>query len=1022
MAARPLPTGTVTFMFSDIEGSTRLLQELGEGYIELLGAHRDIVRRRIREGEGSEISTEGDSFFVVFPSAPAAIQTAADIQRSLAEHPSTQPLRVRMGLHTGEGRVAGDDYVGMDVHRAARIAAAAHGGQVLVSDATRAVAGSSLPAELTLRDLGLHRLKDLAQPERLFQLLVKGLPSEFPPPRSLDARPNNLPVALNRFIGREDQVSDLKARLLDGARLLTLTGPGGTGKTRLALEVAGEVLTAFDDGAWFVDLAPIADPALVVSVIAETLGVKQQAGRQVPDELEAALKDASMLVVLDNFEQVVQAGETVERLLRAAPRLKVLVTSRAVLHRYGEQEFPVPPFDLPDPRKLVDPASLGGYESIALFVERATAVRPDFVLDEDNAAAVAEIAVRLDGLPLAIELAASRAKILSPQAILERLRAGFPVLVSRVADAPERQRTLRGAIEWSYDLLDEDERRLFQQLSVFQAGASLEAAEAVCPSVPGGDVLEGLTSLVDHSLLRQVGAEGGQPRFGMLETIKEYAGERLHDEPEHAAAVHRAHATYFADFAERVREQLAGPRREAAMAAMAADIENLRVSWRYWVAEKDLQYLNKLVDSLWLLYDARGWVHATVELTTDLLGVLSSTPSTPDLLMQEVMLRTSLARGLLAIHGYTEEVERAYVRALELSAQHPELPQAFPVLRGLASYYMSRAELDKEIEVGRDILRLADAQHDPTIELAGHLVMGRCSAFTGDLHGGLAHLDRAIALFESQGAAPGRFQLGPNPGVAALTTSALVLWMLGHPDRALERADRAVSLALGLGHPYTIAFALFHSGFLHWWRREPELVSARGQGVREIGDEHDLPVWSALGVCLLGAAEVGMGRPEEGLAQLRQGLELYRGLTTPPVFWPLLLYVHAWACGRAGLSAEGSSQVDGALEVAWTGHASRNPVLPELFMMKGDLLLAGSEPAGAESWFQRAFDMAAELDARMPQLRAALRLCRLSADRDEADAGARTLRPVYEWFTEGFDTLDLIEAGGLLNGPRARLT
>ena len=1019
MGTRPLPTGTVTFLFSDIEGSTRILQELGHAYADLLDAHRDIVRSGIREGEGSELGTEGDSFFVVFPSALAAVQAAAQIQRSLADHPFPRPVRVRIGLHTGEGRIAGDDYVGIDVHRAARIAAAGHGGQVLISDTTRAVVEPHLPPDLSLRDLGLHRLKDLAQPERLLQLVVEGLQSEFPPPRSLDARPNNLPVQLTRFIGREDQVSDLTARLLNGARLLTLTGPGGTGKTRLALEVAAETLTAFEDGAWFVDLGPITDPAQVVPTIAETLGVKEQSGRRLDDELAARLKDKALLVVLDNFEQVLEAGETVERLLQAAPRLKVLVTSRAVLHRYGEQEFSVPPFDLPDPGKLPDPAALSRYEAIALFVERATAVRPEFALSDDNAAAVAEIVVRLDGLPLAIELAASRTKILSPQAIMDRLRAGSPVLLSRVADAPARQRTLRGAIEWSYNLLGEDERLLFQQMSVFQAGASLEAVEVVCAPAPGADVLDGLTSLVDNSLLRQAKAQSEHPRFVMLETIKEYAVERLNDVPERAAAVHRAHATYFADLAEERREELAGPRRHAATAAMGADIENLRVAWRYWVAEKDLPHLNKLVDSLWLLYDARGWVHATVELTTDLLGVLSSTPSSPDQAMQEVMLRTSLARALLAINGYTEEVEQAYARAMEISAAHPELPQLFPVLRGLASFYMARAELDKEIEVGRDILRLGEARDDPSIRVHGHLVVGQCSVFQGDLHGGLEQLEKATALFESQGYATPRFLVGPNPGVAGFTTSALALWMLGRPDRARERTNRAVALASELGHPYTIAFAEFHSGFLHWWRREPELVAARGRAVLELGAEHHLPVWRALGPCLLGAAEVETGQPEDGLAQIRDGLDRYRDLTTPPVFWPLLLYLHARACAKAGRPADGLGLIDRALEVAWADQSARNPVLPELLVMKGDLLLPVGERDGSEAeiWFQRAFDMAGELDARMPQLRAAIRLCRLWRGRDDAERGDRTLRPVYESFTEGFDTADLIEAGELLTRP-----
>ena len=1012
MATRTPPTGTVTFLFSDIEGSTRLLQDLGDGYINLLQRHNDILREAILEHDGAEISTEGDSFFVVFSNHLGAVQAASKIQRALADDAFTQPVRVRIGLLTGEGRLAAGNYVGLDVHRAARIAAAGHGGQVLISDATRALVEPDLPPDLTLRDLGAQRLKDLARPEHLFQLVVAGLPSEFPPPKSLDARPNNLPIQLTRFIGRQEQVSKLKDRLLNGGRLLTLIGPGGTGKTRLALEVATEALTAFEDGAWFVDLAAITDPTLLISTIAETLGVKEKPGGSLQEALEGSLKDRAMLLVLDNFEQVIEAGAAVEGLLRVSPRLKVLVTSRAVLHRYGEQEFPVPPLELPDPANLPDLASLTRFEAIDLFIERATAVKADFALTKDNAHSVAEITVRLDGLPLAIELAASRVKILPPQAIVERLGRGSPFLVSRIPDAPARQRTLRGVIEWSYELLKADERRLFEQMSVFQGGASFDAIEAVCSPAPGADALAGLASLTDNSLLRQVEGELGEPRFMMLETIKEYATELFDDRSELSAAVRRAHATYFADFARQQWEHLTGQRREPALATMAADIDNLRLAWRYWVGERDLDRLNQIVDSLWVLYDARGWYHATIELTTDLLNVLSSTPTTPDRTVHEVMLRTSLARALMAVHGYTRDVEEAYARALELFEGQRELPHLFPVLRGLASFYNYRAEFEKGADVGREILRLAETQDDPSLRVDGHLVLGSSIALRSDLHGGLEHLDKAIAWFESEGLRSRRFRLGNNPAVASFMVSALVLWMLGFPDRALERANRAVDLATELGHPFTLAYALFHCGFLHLWRREPDLGRGRATGVLEVADEDDLQIWRALGRCLLGAANTGMGQVEEGLAQIDEGLDLYQGLTTPPVFWPLILSLQAGAYARSGRPADGLSLVEEAIEIA----GSELTLVPEFYLLKGDLLLALPQKNGdrAESWLERAYEAAQELDARMSQLRAAMRLCRLWRDQGDEDRGARVLGAVYETFTEGFATLDLIEARDLL--------
>jgi predicted ATPase/class 3 adenylate cyclase len=1012
MGTREFLSGIVTFLFSDIEGSTRLLQELGEGYDHLLEAHRRIFRDVVREHHGTEIGTEGDSFFVVFAQPLAAVVAAAGIQRSLADYRFARPVRVRMGLHTGQGRVVAHDYIGIDVHRAARIADAGHGGEILISDSTRALIEADLPADLAVRDLGRHRLKDLAHPEHLYQLMVRGLPTEFPPPRSLDARPNNLPVLLTRFIGRHEETAEIKRRLLNGVRLLTLTGPGGTGKTRLAVEVAAEVLTAFDGGVWFVDLASVRDPDLVLSTIADALGVKGEPGRPLQNALEGRLKDRQSLLVLDNFEQVVDAGSAVERLLRAVPTLKILVTSRTVLHRYGEHEFPIPPLDLPDPQNLPDPTNLTRCEAIALFLERATAVKPDFTLTKDNARSVAEIAVRLDGLPLAIELAASRIKLLSPSAIVQRIGRDPRFLHSRISDAPERQRTLRGAIEWSYELLHAEERRLFAQLSVFQGGATLEAIEAVCSAFSDSDIIDSLASLVDNSQLRQAEAESGDPRYVMLETIKEYAAERLGDLPDLSAATRRAHATYFADLAEETWGQLTGNTPEPSLTTLSTDIDNLRSAWSYWVHHQDLNQLDKLVDSLWHLYDARGWYQATIELATDLLNVISSSEPTPERARQEVMLQTSLARALMAVHGYTREVEEAYARALELLQDDRELPQLFPVLRGLASFYIYRGEFEKAGEIGQEILHLAESRGDSSMSVDGHLVLGSSMALRRDLHGGLQHLERAIALFESHGDASRRFRLGNNPGVASFTTLALVLWLAGYPDRGVQHANRAVALATELMHPVTRAYALFHSGFLHFWRREPDLVGVRARGVLDVAQDHDLEIWRALGRCLLGAGTAQGGEADTGLAQITEGLALYQGLKTPPVFWPLLRFLQAGACARAGRLMDGLRWIDEAIDIAGPDLS----LLPEFYLLKGELLLTpqADDTEDATLWFQRAFDMAEGLQAKMSQLRAALWLERVSRERNNSNRGDRVLRPVYDSFTEGHATADLREAKSLL--------
>src|SRR6266540_2992825 len=464
-----LPTGTVTFVFTDIEGSTRLLQELGDRYAAVRDEQASIVRRAIADCNGVEVSTGGDSFFLVFRSPAGAVQAAVAAQRSLATHdwPHSGPVRVRIGIHTGEGVPGGDDYVGIDVNRAARIAEAAHGGQVLISDATRALVERALPEGTALRDLGDHRLKDIVHPEHLHELVIEGLPADFPPPRTLDARPNNLPVQLTSFIGREDEISRI-GQLLGRTRLLTLTGAGGTGKSRLALQVAAQVLTEFKDGGFFVDLSSLTDPALVPSAVARALEVPEAAGRSVLEAVKDHLRDKELLLVVDNFEQVEEAGPVIEDLLTAAPKLKVVVTSRVVLSLRGEQEYVVPPLEPPDPDRLPDVLTLGRFEAVRLFTERARAVRPGFQVTEGNAPAVAEITARLDGLPLAIELAATRTKVLTPEQMLPRLQASLSLLTSGGRTLPERQRTLRGAIAWSHDLLEPAERGLFARLSVFR--------------------------------------------------------------------------------------------------------------------------------------------------------------------------------------------------------------------------------------------------------------------------------------------------------------------------------------------------------------------------------------------------------------------------------------------------------------------------------------------------------------------------------------------------------------------------
>jgi predicted ATPase/class 3 adenylate cyclase len=605
-----LPSGTVTLLFTDIEGSTRLLQQLGERYGELRSEHQRLLRTAFRDFGGQEIDTQGDSFFVTFASASDAVQAAVTAQRALSKHPwpTGAVVRVRIGLHTGEPMLAGRSYVGLDVHRAARIAAAGHGGQVLLSQATRVLVERDLPAGVSLRDLGTHRLKDIPEPERLFQLVSGDLQAGFPPLRTLDARPNNLPSRLTSFVGRERETSEAR-RLLGAGRLVTLTGPGGSGKTSLALRVASELLDSehgeeFEDGVFFVALAPIGDPSLVVSTIAQTLGVREAAGGSLLDHLKAALRDKRLLLVLDNFEQILPTAPLVSELLAAAPRLKILVTSRAVLRLSGEKDYPVPPLALPEVGRELNAEGLSRYAAVALFVERALDAKPDFMMTDENASAVAEICARVDGLPLAIELAAARVRLLPPRALLARLARRLPLLVGGARDLPARQQTLRDTIAWSYDLLGEEEQALVRQLGVFVGGFTLEAAEAVCAGE--SDLLDGLASLVDKSLLLQA-EQQGEPRFRMLETIREYALEVLLTSGE-ATEIQRRHAAHFLALAEAAEPELHKTQQATWLNRLEWEHDNLRAAVRWSLESNDAEPALRLAGALGRFWEVRGFL------------------------------------------------------------------------------------------------------------------------------------------------------------------------------------------------------------------------------------------------------------------------------------------------------------------------------------------------------------------------------------------------------------------------------
>jgi predicted ATPase/class 3 adenylate cyclase len=789
-----LPTGTVTFLFTDIEGSTGLLQALGDRYPAVLDEHAAILRRAVADHGGVEVSTHGDAFFVVFASPAGAVRAAVAAQQGLAAHDwsPAPPVRVRMGVHTGEGTLGGDDYVGLDVHRAARIADAAHGGQVIVSDATRGLVQHALPAGASLRDLGVHRLRGIDGPEPLHQLVIDGLPSDFPPPRTLDARPSNLPPQLTSFVGREEEIAEVE-RLLGQTRLLTLTGPGGSGKSRLALQVAADLLTRFRDGSCFVDLSPVTDPTLVPAAVANALGVPETPERPVLDGVKEHLRHRELLQVVDNFEQVAEAAQVLEELLLAAPRLRTMVTSRVALSLRGEQEYAVPPLQVPDPGRLPrDLAALGGVAAVRLFCERALAASPRFALTEQNAPVVAEITARLDGLPLAIELAATRTKVLTPEQILSRLKRRLSILTSGSRSLPERQRTLRAAIAWSHDLLDPVERRLFARLSVFTGGWTFEAAEEVCdPDELGLDILDGLTSLVDKSLIRRSEPPGRPARFSMLETIREFAQEQLEASGD-LEPVQRRHADHFLRLAEEAEPHLTGQDQGEWLDRCDTEHANIRAALRWAIDRGEAARAQRAAGALWRFWHQRGHLAEGRRWLEEILAMPSGQARTAE-----------RAKALVAAGGLAWWSDRGASRA--------------PYEEALAI----------ERELG-DPARLAEALYNQAFVVAAE----------HDLEQAARLLEETLELYR---------RLGDERGVARVLAMQVVPdAMAGAWDRVVARLEEVAGIWRRLGDRLDLAFGLIWLAFAYGRAGRRDDARATALEALELFREADNPTGVAL--------------------------------------------------------------------------------------------------------------------------------------------------------------------------------
>lgn len=796
-----LPKGTVTFLFTDIEGSTARWEHYPEIMRRVIARHDLLLHQVMQAHQGSVFKTAGDAFYVAFATAGDALTAALAAQQDLAAEnwpEEIRPLRVRMALHTGTAEQRDGDYFGPTLNQVARILSAGHGGQILLSIVTRELLRAGLPEGITLCDMGEHRLRDLVHPAQIFQVVAAHLPSEFAPLKSLQSR-THLPVQFTPFIGRrheQDTVSELLLR--EDVRLVTLIGPGGIGKTRLSLQIATHTASAFPGGVFFVDLSAILDVRAVLSTIGQALGVREVGGKTLFENIKELLKESTLLL-LDNFEQLTKAAPLVKELLVHCPEVKVLVTSRAALALTGEYEYHVEPLTLPGSGLPADLNELLKYEALAFFVQQVKNVRLDFQLTHANAPAIVEICAKLDGLPLALELAAARIKLLSPQALLKLLNNHFQVLKDERRDRTARQQTLRGTIAWSYNLLDADEKRLFTQLAIFNGGCTLEGIIAVCPAVADltGDLLDVLQSLVDKSLLRRLDQENEEPRFTMLYTIRAFALEQLAGTNQEDA-IRRTHLGYYLKMAQEARHTLTGAEQRHWLEQLEAEHGNLLAALQWCIEQTEGESGARLAGALWRFWLMRGYLHEGRRLLEVLLSMQGAyTAEARAKLLEGAGILASRQKDYQAAALYAEE---SLVLSRQLNFQEA-MASSYTLLAEIAYVQGESKEAMKLFAEGLTICRTLGDQRG-TARLLNN--MGNISLREGNPEQARMLFEESQSLFSLVGDELAQASVLNNLGE--------VRQRLG--DFALARLlyERSLQLSRALKYTWGIAAALANLG------------------------------------------------------------------------------------------------------------------------------------------------------------------------------------------------------------------
>jgi predicted ATPase/class 3 adenylate cyclase len=801
------PSGTVTFLVTDIEGSTALWERDRQAMAEAVDRHVSLLDAAIHAHGGVHFKTVGDAVQAAFPTAPQAVTAAVEGQRSLLAEDwgALGRLQVRMALHAGEAIPdARGDYLAAPLNRLARLLDAAHGGQVLLSDAVAGLVRDALPDGVTLKALGEYRLRDILQPETIFQLHHPALPATFPPLNTPGRVPHNLPIHPTPFLGREREVEEISNLLLrPEVRLVTLTGVGGVGKTRLGLRVAAEALESFPDGGFLVDLARQTDPDLVPTASASALGLREQSGQTMTGMLGDYLRNRRTLLLFDNFEHLLPSAMLVADLLAAAPGLKVLVTSRARLGLQAEHEYQVETLPVPDPALSLPLDELKAYDAVALFISRVRALRPDFALTAVNSKTVAAIVCQLDGLPLAIELAAARAKLLTPEALLVRLKSRL-MLIGGARDLPARQRTLRDTIAWSHDLLAPGERTLFRRLSIFVGGWTLPGAEAVGAVAAEGviDPIEALAGLVDQSLvdeLQRPGSAHGEPRYVMLETIREFAIEQLAASGE-AESVERAFEEFLIAQTEAAEEGLKGPDQQLWLDHLEAEHDNLRAAMNRALDRGDTPVALRLALRLWEFWwihgyprEGRDWLQQTVALagSVDIAGRAAA----------------EFALGKLSLDMADYDAAGAHFQqSLEARRQLGDAQGEAEVLSALAMIALNRLENHEARELGEDALKIARASGDRRGAATALRILGMTAREQGDYARALGLLEESLALGRALGDVAWTARVASQLGITHR--------LAGNAEQARHFLGTSRKLHTELGDRFALAVVASQSGHL----------------------------------------------------------------------------------------------------------------------------------------------------------------------------------------------------------------